>query len=78
MAKEVSLKIKVDGSEIKVTESLLQLLAESAQVSADEIEQLEMAMKGTGEAIQETTKDLEDLDDALDQTRRVHKRIPQQ
>jgi methyl-accepting chemotaxis protein len=68
MAKEVAVKIKVDGKEIQVTKELLDLLSNSAEISAEELEQLEMAMKGTGDATKETTKDLDDLDDALKQT----------
>jgi hypothetical protein len=70
MAKEVSVKIRVDGKEIQVTQQLLDLLKNSAQVSAEEIEQLEMAMKGTSDATKEATKNLDDLDETLKETKK--------
>jgi len=69
MAKEVAIKIKVDGSEVKVTEQLLELLKQSASLSADELNNLELAMMGTSTAVKEANKDLEDLDETLKQTK---------
>jgi len=51
MAKEVAIKIKVDGSEVQVTEKLLQLLKTSASLSAEELNNLELAMMGTSSAV---------------------------
>lgn len=70
MAKEVAIKIKVDGKEIQVTQQLLDLLKNSAQMSADEIQELETAMTGVGKATSEATQDLDQLDDALKQTKK--------
>lgn len=69
MAKEVAIKIKVDGSEVKVTEQLLELLKQSASLSADELNNLELAMMGTSTAVKEANKNLEDLDETLKTTK---------
>lgn len=69
MAKEVAIKIKVDGSEVQVTEKLLELLKNSASLSAEELNNLELAMMGTSTAINQTNKDLEELDETLQQTK---------
>ena len=69
MAKEVAIKIKVDGSEVQVTEKLLQLLKTSASLSAEELNNLELAMLGTSSAVKEANKDLDDLDQTLKETK---------
>jgi hypothetical protein len=73
MAKEVAVKIKIDGQEIKVTQGLLDLLASSAEISAEELQQLEMAMKGTSDATQQLDEDLDELDQSLQDTKKSTK-----
>lgn len=67
--KQVDIKVRVEGGEIKVTENLLKLLYDQGKITREEFDKMADSFTGAADAIQQTNAATKDYDKTLQETK---------